>query len=167
MKALVWLYPRAWRDRYGDEVAALIATERPSVRLALDLIAGAIDARLNPQSPPGHPAGAPRGGTAMERLFAHCQPSESTPAEQRRSVAWMLGGTLVLVVAYISLKRAFGDTLLVDALGVSLFPISLLVSGHETYFKPYSRAARTIIIGTCSAVVFLLSLLAAFVANLI
>ena len=167
MKALVWLYPRAWRERYGEEVEALIAAERPSVRLALDLIAGAIDARLNPQWPPEQPAGGTRQGERTKKtLFAHCQPSESTAAEQRRSIAWMLGGTLVLALAYLALKRAFGDTLVVDAFGVSTFPIALLVSGHETYFKPYSRAARSVIIGTLAAIVFLVSLLAAFLSNL-
>jgi hypothetical protein len=168
MKALVWLYPRAWRDRYGKEVEALIAASRPSVRLTLDLIAGAIDARLNPQWPPGHPAGGTRQGeTTMKLLFAHCQPADITPAEHRRSAVWMLGGTLILSVAYITLKRIFGDTPVVDAFGVSTFPIAVLVSSRDTYFKRYSRAARTVIIGTCATIVFLISLLASFLTNLI
>ena len=168
MKALVRLYPRAWRDRYGEEVEALIAAERPSVRLALDLIAGAIDARVNPQWPPGQPPGGTgQGETTMGRLFASCQPTDITPAEQRRSAAWMLGGTLILAVAYILLKRAFGDTIVIDAFGVSTFPIAVLMSSRDTYFKRYSSAARSIIIGTCATIVFLLSLLASFLADLI
>ena len=35
------LYPRAWRDRYGDELAALIDDARPGLAGALDLVKGA------------------------------------------------------------------------------------------------------------------------------
>ena len=79
----------------------------------------------------------------------------------------MLGGTLILAVAYILLKRAFGDTIVIDAFGVSTFPIAVLLSSRDTYFKRYSSAARSIIIGTCATIVFLLSLLASFLADLI
>jgi hypothetical protein len=50
MKRLVRLYPRAWRDRYGDELTNLVtdlAREQDRLRLALDLGRGALDAHLN------------------------------------------------------------------------------------------------------------------------
>ncbi len=51
--AILRLYPRAWRDRYRDELLALLE-ERPATLFdSLDLISGAIDARLHPQVP-GH-----------------------------------------------------------------------------------------------------------------
>jgi hypothetical protein len=47
---LVHLYPRGWRQRYGDEFTDLVASmaaERPSrLRLAVDLGRGAVDAHL-------------------------------------------------------------------------------------------------------------------------
>ena len=49
MKALVRLYPRAWRDRYEAEVIDLLDQRRPSFRDALDLVVGAVDAHLHPQ----------------------------------------------------------------------------------------------------------------------
>jgi hypothetical protein len=52
MTWMLRLYPRDWRRRYGDEVAMLVASEPRSFRLFLDLLAGAIDARLNPQWTP-------------------------------------------------------------------------------------------------------------------
>jgi hypothetical protein len=33
MKILLRLYPKAWRDRYGDEFAGILATQRLSPRL--------------------------------------------------------------------------------------------------------------------------------------
>ncbi len=46
---LLSLYPRVWRQRYGEEIADLLAQEPLSVRLVIDLIRGALDARLHPQ----------------------------------------------------------------------------------------------------------------------
>jgi len=51
MKRLIGLYPRAWRERYGEELAELVgamAAEHPSrlrrLRLSADLVRGAWDA---------------------------------------------------------------------------------------------------------------------------
>ena len=49
MNALLRLYPRAWRERYLAEVAALLDERPPSLRDRLDLLRGAADAWLHPQ----------------------------------------------------------------------------------------------------------------------
>lgn len=48
MKYLLCLYPKAWRERYGEEFEALLEqrTGRPSD--VLDIILGGVDARLHP-----------------------------------------------------------------------------------------------------------------------
>lgn len=46
---LLSLYPRAWRQRYGVEIAELLREEPLSLRLLIDLIRGALDARLHPE----------------------------------------------------------------------------------------------------------------------
>jgi hypothetical protein len=51
MSRLLQLYPRPWRDRYGEEFVALISSRPPSLFDHLDIIRGAIDARLHPQLP--------------------------------------------------------------------------------------------------------------------
>jgi hypothetical protein len=48
MSLAVRLYPAAWRERYGDELEALLADHPPALRDRIDLIRGAIDARLHP-----------------------------------------------------------------------------------------------------------------------
>jgi hypothetical protein len=48
---LLRLYPPQWRERYGDEFLALISERPPSVTDRLDVIRGAVDARLHPQLP--------------------------------------------------------------------------------------------------------------------
>ena len=49
MSRLVALYPRPWRDRYEDEFLALLAERPPDPVERLDIVRGAIDARLHPQ----------------------------------------------------------------------------------------------------------------------
>ena len=41
MKALLRLYPRAWRERYGTEMAALVDDLPADIGVALDLLLGA------------------------------------------------------------------------------------------------------------------------------
>jgi hypothetical protein len=48
---LLRLYPRWWRDRYADEVAALMEARPPDVRARLDLVRGAFDAHLQGREP--------------------------------------------------------------------------------------------------------------------
>src|SRR5436309_14599942 len=49
MKAarLLALYPRSWRLRYREEIAAILGEDRLSLRLVVDLTLGAIDAHLH------------------------------------------------------------------------------------------------------------------------
>ena len=52
---LLRCYPRAWRGRYGHELAEFIAGEPASPRLVIDLLRGALDAHLHPQYPAQRP----------------------------------------------------------------------------------------------------------------
>jgi hypothetical protein len=49
MSGLLRLYPRPWRDRYGEEFEALLADRPPTPRHRLDIVRGALDAHLHPQ----------------------------------------------------------------------------------------------------------------------
>lgn len=46
---LLYLYPRAWRARYGAEFLELLEEQPATPRVVVDLILGAVDARLRPQ----------------------------------------------------------------------------------------------------------------------
>jgi hypothetical protein len=50
---LLRLYPRAWRDRYGEEVAAVLAEHHITYWTMLDLLLGALDAHLHRDLLPG------------------------------------------------------------------------------------------------------------------
>lgn len=47
-KRLLSLYPEAWRDRYGEEMSALLDQTPPSIAATLDLLRGALTAHRRP-----------------------------------------------------------------------------------------------------------------------
>ena len=141
--ALIRLYPKAWRQRYGDEMRELLAAEKPSLRTFADLIAGAIDARVNPQIPPAAGAGCTQGEVTMTRMFK-CAPAGVTMADQWRSAAWMVGGSLTLTAFGIWLKTQIGPNALSEGLLYASFPASLMLSSECTYLKRYSPTARLV-----------------------
>ncbi|TMD60909.1 MAG: hypothetical protein E6I87_04800 [Chloroflexi bacterium] len=49
MKRLISLYPERWRERYRAEIEALIADRTFDLRVALDLLKGALDAHVHPE----------------------------------------------------------------------------------------------------------------------
>jgi hypothetical protein len=70
MNRLLRLYPTAWRERYLAEVSDLLAERPPTLRDQLDLIRGAIDARIHPQvvaahATDGEPIMRPVGSAAL------------------------------------------------------------------------------------------------------
>lgn len=68
MSALVRLYPRPWRERYETEFLAVLASRPPSIGDRVDIVRGAVDARLHPELP-GNTAGSHRL-TPPERIAA-------------------------------------------------------------------------------------------------
>jgi hypothetical protein len=49
MRRIVSLYPADWRSRYEDEFEALLASRPPTIGDRIDIVRGAVDARLHPQ----------------------------------------------------------------------------------------------------------------------
>ncbi len=68
MSALLRLYPRAWRERYGDELVALLEDRPPSPLDLVDLVRGAFDARLHPQLPGAQPVTPERKDPMSDRV---------------------------------------------------------------------------------------------------
>jgi hypothetical protein len=139
--ALLRLYPRQWRRRYGEEMRALLASEKPSLRSVADLLAGAIDARLNPQLRPDVMCGRDEGVRQMTKQ-TFCSPVAVTSQDAWRSAAWMIGGSLVLTGIGLALQFQIGRNAFSEGLTYAAFPASLMLSSECTYFKRYSPAAR-------------------------
>lgn len=65
MSRIVRLYPAAWRERYEAEFLSLLDERPPTLLDRLDVVRGAVDARMHPQVGPG--AREPELGAATMR----------------------------------------------------------------------------------------------------
>jgi len=68
---LLRFYPARWRQRYGEEIADLLATEPPSVRRAVDLLRGLIDAHRHPELVDSALAAVPAAGERSGEMRTH------------------------------------------------------------------------------------------------
>jgi hypothetical protein len=140
MSVILGLYPRAWRARYGDELEALLE-ERPATLLDyLDLIRGAIDARLHPQVP----------GTVV-------RPERETPMNTRLlGAVAAIGGTVWLlgIVSLFVLPRdaeGYRDSSLAFlgfAIGLTLTGIALGELGSRDGSASSARTGHIITIAS-------------------
>jgi hypothetical protein len=89
-RTLLRLYPKRWRQRYEEEVGALLDDEPLSVGLVFDLLAGAFDANLHPE------LGAPSlvGSTGSGQI-------PLAPPSPRSQVPVFLRVLLVLIVLFV------------------------------------------------------------------
>lgn len=117
MSAILRLYPRDWRERYGDELAALLEEHPASPLDQLDLIRGALDARLHPQVP-----------------GADVAPEQEIPMNQKQlGVVAAIGGIawiLTVVALFVAPATRGGDrdtslAILGLALGIAMTGIAL------------------------------------------
>ena len=135
---LLWLYPRAWRRRYGREMDLLLDDRPPGVRDRLDMVTGALDAHLHPSEPQRWPVlAAAAGGIAWTSLsaFAAGQPSPPDwPGYLVETLPLVAVAVPVLALAALGASMRLGDrdprglgTARSIALGGSLAWTALLV----------------------------------------
>jgi len=160
---LMTLYPRRWRDRYGEEFLVLLESQPASIGVFVDVLAGAIDAHLAPQWRRGldEAAASTPGGTIMKRLALRCADTPyRSRAEQLRYALLTIVSAAAVSVLYIWARRIAKDSLFVEALGLSAFPISLMVGTMPMYLRDHSPAARIIVCTVTLILVYVASLLA-------
>jgi len=102
---LLWLYPRAWRERYGDEFVEVLGGRELLFSQVIDIVMGAVDAHLSSEArvqatAPPAPAGS-EGGSSVTTLFVNTQARErQLPFETRQGAI----GAIILIVGYHGLK---------------------------------------------------------------
>ena len=137
MKFLLHLYPRQWRERYGEEMRDYLEQEPASFRTGLDLLAGAVDAWRN--------RSLVTSGSLIDGK--RCGSTDISRKEAWYSAGLMIAVCLLLTAIAIVLDKRYGDHIMIDALINSAFFIGLTVSSNSTFLKPYSAVARRVIIG--------------------
>ena len=147
---LVSLYPRGWRARYGDEFTHVLRDQRLTLRLALDVIGGAIDARLQ---------GAKMATTTT--LMKRCAAGgpKLTTDDAWRASGVMIGSSLAFAGLYIWAKMNLANEEMVDAFGIMAYPAALLVAMPFYYMQDHSRTAKVVVVSGCLAILAGLSYL--------
>lgn len=169
MTWLIKLYPPAWRRRYGRELAELILTQPTSFATAIDLIAGAVDAWLNPQSSTASKAADPKGAHSMvfKMLQLRCAGGQPTisAADHVKAAAVTIGGTLALVLPLSwAIVRYGKDPYLVAFITVSWL-VPYLLSQRYTTLKARSGRVQAVLIGGPAAIVIAIVLAAVWLSN--
>jgi hypothetical protein len=152
------LYPRAWRDRYGEELEALLAERRPTFGMLIDLLGGVLDAWLSPQT---NVIDQERTVKMNAYLLSTCCSSGGHKPTLRESLvgaATMLLGTLALVTAHWALKQTYGALPAIVALKDSFVTFSILLCANGLYLQRRSWRAQVTFVGLSFAMVYLLIL---------
>jgi len=150
--AMIRLYPSRWRERYEEEVRALIEQRPMCRRDVLDLARGALDAWLHPPVPSRVPAVAAiaAGGTwtvwSLLILGAPAPPDWPGYVEEMLLSALAVVAVLALAVAGAWLR--LGD----DATRFERVSISLALAGHGAWFVMLLAAVVGIAYGAPTAV---------------
>jgi hypothetical protein len=110
MSMLIRLYPRAWRERYGEELSLLLEDRPPGPFDALDLFLGALDAHI-------HSVGA--RGAAL---------TSTPPAARLGAGAAVAGGALWMLTLSMAVREEPGLmdlVMLLVSLTLSMFVVAL------------------------------------------
>lgn len=172
MTWLLRLYPAPWRRRYGDEVAGMIADQRFSFRLAVDLVAGAIDVWLHPSTTLAAAAAAEphtEEKNMSSRLArfgcAGAWGPDVTRADHVKAAAVTLGGTIVMTLVWMAARVRTGDNAYLDALSAMAYLGPSVFSMRYTSLKRHPGSVQAVFIGGLLLIVTVILLTAGWIAG--
>ena len=125
-----------------------------SLRIAIDLVAGAIDVWLHPSVTLAAAAAADtkheEEKTMLSRIMrlecAAAYGPNVTKADQWKAAWVAVGGTLVLTLIWMAIHVRIGDNDYIDALSVMPFLIPYLFSMRYTYLKDRPASVQAVFI---------------------
>jgi len=152
MRWLVRLYPKAWRERYGEEFSDVLAGQHASVGLIVDVLGGALDARLHPQVHVRE-TGTGKEDTMTADMMKRCAVGGAKGS--KKEMLALAVAYLALTFIYVRLSKAFHGSAAVEALGYSLFAVMMLVYLQMNYLRRRSVAAQALFVGGFATFIYL------------
>jgi len=160
---LLRLYPRAWRDRYGDEFLATVGDEALRLQQVIDIVAGAIDAWLSPDVRRAARQGidskqTANGGVIMTNAMRTACGSGKLRFTKRDSLigAGVMVGTSLLFVVLGVIARRNGWLVTSQMLLSLAFPGSMMLSMPFTFMKGQPWRAQAVLVGGTIAFLMLI-----------
>lgn len=166
MTWLLRLYPPSWRRRYGPELEELLAAEPASFRTAIDVIAGAADAWLNPQSSTAVRVADSKGDTMvpkMLRLRCAGYGADYTRRDALKAAGITIGGTLAIMLGLMWARARFGENPYLESLLLVSWLLPFLFSQRYTDLKGRSGRVQALLIGVPAAIVIAIAIGAAWI----
>jgi hypothetical protein len=161
MSWLLRLYPAPWRERYGEEFGAVLASQRVSPAMVLDVLAGAIDARLHPQIQLSQSKPIKGDDTMTLAMLQRCAAGGPKLSPRDRRIAWRVTilSALALAALEIGLTKLYRGAPAVQALIYASGPALSLVYEQTAYLRKRSwRTQAFVLVGGVSATyVFILA----------
>jgi hypothetical protein len=171
MNWLLRLYPASWRARYGAEFDAVLAGQRASPGLVLDVIAGAIDAHLHPQvllSNSNRNLNPNEGEDTMTvAMFARCAAGgpKLSREESRFASRLAIVSALAMATLYLVLTKIFRQAPAVQAVIYASVFFTSSIKVQMAYLRNRSRGTQVLILGAELAAMYLLMLGACLIAS--
>ncbi len=149
MSWLLRLYPARWRERYAEEFGAVLASQRASVGLVLDVLGGAIDAHLYPQIQNSNSKPIKEEDTMTLLMLQRCSAGgpKLSPRDQRIASLFMIFSALVMAALYIGLTKIYHSAPAVQALFYASFPALALIYGETAYLRKRPWLTQVFILG--------------------
>jgi hypothetical protein len=148
---LIALYPRAWRERYGDELAAILVAEPPGLRARLDLVRGALDAHLHPAVPSPLPVAAALTASALAVAHAIALGVQPVPTDWpgylEDALPLIIGSVAAMLPALVGLWLKLGDR---DG-AIGRVGIALAIVGHAAWLVALVAALAHVAYGPLTA----------------
>lgn len=163
MNWLLRLYPARWRERYGEEFTAVLASQRASPGLVLDVLGGAVDAHLHPQiqHSDSKPIEDRKGDDTMTlEMLQRCAAGgpRLSASDRRMASLFMILSALVMAVLYIGLTKIYPAAPAVQALFYASFPSLALIYGQTAYSRKRPWLTQAFVLGGGLSGMYLLML---------
>jgi hypothetical protein len=156
---LLGLYPRAWRERYGDEFLEMVGPGPLQLQQIIDIVSGAIDAWLSSDVRGAARATAQStGGAAMVKTVSVCEKNQVRYTKRDGVIggAIILLGSILSVIVGAALKRR-GYEELSQAVMVNGYLLAMNVSMPFWLLKGQPIRAQVAIIGGSTAILLALA----------
>jgi hypothetical protein len=163
-ESLLRLYPRPWRERYGEEFLATAGDGPLHPQAAIDILFGAVDAWLSGEvrrSVRARNAPVHQGGTMSRSMFA-CEAKQyrATARDGLIGAAVMIGVSALCAWGLVVTKRA-GMPVATEMLQTVGFPASLVLSMPFWLMKGQPWRAQAAIVAVTMTILLAIGYFAA------
>lgn len=147
-RQLLRLYPAAWRQRYEEEFLELTGDAPLTLQQAIDIVSGAIDARLRRGVASPVNAGDQNGGLMLRVLKSECRSGGLRMSRRDGLVgaALLLAVSVVFAAAGAWLRRA-GYPDAAEAVLAMSFPMAMTATMPWTFMKGQPWRAQLAVVG--------------------